>query len=219
VASIYEAPPLFKLQKVWNEKTNLPEVYKLTSPNPINKNKLEIHKDNGLFGLEWTADKTIPDFDMACDKLEIDYITAFIEFEHVLEGTLVSAWKYVLKEHLAEPLEDHMGKLPPWSKKDSFQKALALFLLRSMHKKKLQDCQLIYHQSGGDFQVRKDLGTLAIEHRHRFDELHRVADLLPPGDISMPNKSLALEWFYMTFHKSERDLKKSDSPKGAAKSW
>ena len=33
----------------------------------------------------------------------------------------------------------------------------------------------------------------------------------------MPNESLALEWFYMTFHKSERDLKKSDSQRGVAK--
>jgi len=39
MASIYEKPPLFKSQKTWNEKTILPEVYKLTSPNPNNKNK------------------------------------------------------------------------------------------------------------------------------------------------------------------------------------
>ncbi len=38
MASIYEKPPLFKLQKTWNEKTILPEVYKLMSPNPRNKN-------------------------------------------------------------------------------------------------------------------------------------------------------------------------------------
>ena len=64
---------------------------------------------------------------------------------------------------------------------------------------------MIYYQPGGDFQVQKDLGTSAIEHRHCFDELLRVAELLPAGDIAMPNESLTLEWFYMTFHKSERD--------------
>ena len=63
MASIYEKPPLFKLQKMWNERTNLPEVYTLFSPNPTNKSKSEIHKDNGLLDLEWTVDKTIPDFD------------------------------------------------------------------------------------------------------------------------------------------------------------
>ncbi len=49
---------LFKLQKTWNEKTILPEVYKLTSPNPRNKNKAKIHKDSGLLGIEFTVDKT-----------------------------------------------------------------------------------------------------------------------------------------------------------------
>jgi len=114
----------------------------------------------------------------------------------VLEGALNSAWKYVLKEHFLEPMDDPTGILSPESNnrnsKESFQKAIELFLQRSMHEKKLRDHQLIYYQPGGDFQVRKDLGTLAIEHRHRFDELLRVAELLPAGDIAMPNESLTL---------------------------
>jgi len=174
MASIYEKTPLFKLQKMWNERTNLPEVYKVTSPNPTNKNKFEIHKDNGLLGLEWTVDKTIPDFDKACDKLQIDCVTAFIEFENVLEGALALAWKHVLKEHFPEPLEDHMGKLPPWAdrtSKESFQKALELFLQRNMHEKKLRDHQLIYYHSGGDFHVLKGLETSPIQHCHHFNEL------------------------------------------------
>ena len=77
-------------------------------------------------------------------------------------------------------------------------------LQHSTHEKKLRDPQLIYYQHGGDFQVRKDLGTSVIEHHHRFEELIHVAELLPAGDIAMPNESLTLEWFYMTFHKSER---------------
>jgi len=89
--------------------------------------------------------------------------------------------------------------------KESFQSAIELFLQRSTHEEKPRDRQLIYYQPGGNFQVRKDLGTSAIEHHHRFKELLRVAELLPAGDIAMPNKSLTLEWFYMTFHKSERD--------------
>jgi len=74
-----------------------------------------------------------------------------------------------------------------------------------MHEKKLRDRQLIYYQPGGDFHVLKDLETLPIQHRYHFDELLRVAELLPAGDITMPNETLALEWFYMTFHKSEQD--------------
>jgi hypothetical protein len=208
MASIYEKPPLFKSQKTWNEKTILPEVYKLTSPNPNNKNKVEIHKDSGLYGVEFTVDKTIPDFNKGADKVELDYASAFIEFENVLEGTLNLAWKYVLKEHFPEPIDDSTGDLSPESNrnsKESFERAIELLLQHSTHEKKLRDRQLIYYQPGGDFQVRKDLGTSAIEHRHCFNELLRVAELLPAGDIAMPNKSLTLEWFYMTFHKSERD--------------
>ena len=115
----------------------------------------------------------------------------------MLEGALNSAWKYVLREHFPEPMDDPTGVLSPESNnrnsKESFQKAIELFLHHSIHEKKLRDCQPIYYQSGGDFQVRKDLGTSAIDHRHRFDELLRVAELLPAGDIAMPNKSLTLE--------------------------
>jgi hypothetical protein len=193
---------------MWNERTNLPEVYKLFSPNPTNKSKFEIQKDNGLLGLEWTVDKTIPEFDKACDKLGIGYVSAFVEFKNVLQGALALARKHVLKEHFPEPLEGHMGKLPPWAdrtSKESFQKAIELFLQHNMHEKKLRDRQLIYYQPGGDFHVLKDLETSPIQHRHHFDELLRVAELLPAGDITMPNETLALEWFYMTFHKSEQD--------------
>ena len=183
------------------------KVYKLTSPNPYNKNKVEIHKDSGLYGIEFTVDKSISDFNKGADKVELDYASTFIEFENVLEGALNSAWKYVLKEHFPEPIDDSMGTLLPESNrnsKESFQSAIELFLQRSTHEKKLRDRQQIYYQPGGDFQVRKD-GTSAIEHRHRFDELLRVAELLPMGDIAMPNESITLEWFYMTFHKSKRD--------------
>jgi len=148
MASIYEKPPLFKLQKTWNEKTILPEVYKLTSPNPHNKNKAQIHKDSGLYGIEFTVDKTIPDFNKGADKVELDYATAFVEFENVLEGALNLAWKYVLKEHFPEPMDDSTGVLSPESNnrysKESFQKAIELFLQRSTHEKKLRNRQLIY---------------------------------------------------------------------------
>jgi hypothetical protein len=199
MASIYEKPPLFKLQKAWNEKTILPEVYKLTSPNPRNKNKAEIHKVSRLYGIKFTVDKMIPDFNKWADKVELDYATAFVKFENILEGALHSAWKYVLKEHLPEPIDDSTGVLSPESynrnSKESFQRAIELFLQCSTHEKKLHDRQLIYYQPGGNFQVQKDLGTSAIEHRHRFDELLRIAELLPAGDIAMPNENLTLEWF------------------------
>jgi hypothetical protein len=32
----------------------------------------------------------------------------------------------------------------------------------------------------------------------------RITGLLPEGDIPMPNKQLQIEWFHMTFYKSDR---------------
>jgi hypothetical protein len=34
--------------------------------------------------------------------------------------------------------------------------------------------------------------------------MFRVAELLPAGDIKTPNAGLQVEWFYMTFHKTDR---------------
>ena len=31
-----------------------------------------------------------------------------------------------------------------------------------------------------------------------------MAELLPEGDLEMPAVSLSLEWFYMTFHRTDR---------------
>ncbi len=196
------------MQKTWNEKTILPEVYKLTSPDSCNKNKVNIHKDSGLYGVKFTVDKTIPDFNKAAKKVNLNYACAFVKFKNALKGMLNLAWKYVLKEHFPEPIGDSAGNLLPESNqnlKEKFQRAIKPFLQRSTHEKKLQDHQLIYYQPGGNFQVQKDLGTSTIKHRHCFDELLCVADLLLAGDIEMPNEILALEWFYVTFHKSECD--------------
>ncbi len=33
----------------------------------------------------------------------------------------------------------------------------------------------------------------------------RIAELLPAGEIAKPTKSLAAEWYYMTYHKADRD--------------
>jgi hypothetical protein len=52
MASIYERVPLYKVVKAWdNNNPNLSEVYKLQSNNPQNKSCIEIHKDNGIYGI------------------------------------------------------------------------------------------------------------------------------------------------------------------------
>jgi hypothetical protein len=61
MASIYERVPLYKVIKAWdNNNPNLSEIYKLQSNNPQNKSCIEIQKDNGKYGIEFTIDKTIP---------------------------------------------------------------------------------------------------------------------------------------------------------------
>jgi hypothetical protein len=57
---------------------------------------------------------------------------------------------------------------------------------------------------GGDYGVRKDLLVLLLDHLHRFKEMLRIAQMLPEGDIPNPNAALQVEWFYMTFHRSNR---------------
>ena len=57
---------------------------------------------------------------------------------------------------------------------------------------------------GGDYSIHKDLMTSPMDHLHRFQEMLRIAELMPAGDIPPPNAALQVEWFYMTFHKSDR---------------
>ncbi len=63
MALTYEKVPLYKVMKTWeNNDPNLSKVYKLQSNYTRNKSWVEIHKDNGKYGIEYTIDKTIPEF-------------------------------------------------------------------------------------------------------------------------------------------------------------
>jgi hypothetical protein len=42
-----------------------------------------------------------------------------------------------------------------------------------------------------------------IDHLHQWEERIRFAGLQPAGNIETPNAQLQVEWFYMTFHKSD----------------
>ena len=68
-------------------------------------------------------------------------------------------------------------------------------------------------QLGGDYCLAKDLLTSPRLHVQRLKEMLRIATQLPAGNISEPNDSLALEWYYMSYHKSDREkfvLSKTD---------
>jgi hypothetical protein len=59
-------------------------------------------------------------------------------------------------------------------------------------------------QPGGDYPFQKDLMTPSQIHARQFKEtmLH-IAKALPAGNWSKPSEALALEWFYMFFHKND----------------
>jgi hypothetical protein len=63
MASIYEKPPQFVLEKTWDKKIRLPKTYKLQSSDSQNKIKAKVHQDSGKLGVEITIDKMIPEFE------------------------------------------------------------------------------------------------------------------------------------------------------------
>ncbi len=89
------------------------------------------------------------------------------------------------------------------SSETNFHCAVELFITKVLHKKKLRDWQYIYMMPGGNHNVQKKIKMSPINHLHRWEEMMRIAGLLPESDIPMLNKQLQVEWFYMTFHKSD----------------
>jgi hypothetical protein len=83
MASYYEKLPHFILERAWDEKTQLPETYKLHSNDSCNKIKAEVHQDSGKLGVEFTVKKTIPNFNKGAKKINLDFSHSFVEFENV----------------------------------------------------------------------------------------------------------------------------------------
>ncbi len=50
----------------------------------------------------------------------------------------------------------------------------------------------------------KDLLTPPREHKRRYKEMLRITEQLPPGEKQPPSKKLALQLYYMTYHRSDR---------------
>ncbi len=115
------------------------------------------------------------------------------------------AWKQVMHDHFPEPVNAAMVPtehdcLP----EENFCRAIELFLKKALHEEKPPDCQYIYLAPGGDYNIRKALATKPLDHLHRWEEMLCVTELLPQGDLKKPAASLFMEWFYMTFHRTDR---------------
>jgi hypothetical protein len=200
MASIYEKKLFFVIQHHWDTKTVLPKIYKLQSNDPRNKYKAEIHKDGGLLGVEFTLDKTISEFIHALEKLNLDYVTSFVEFGNVLLGCYQADWKQVLHERFPEPVNTEVVRpAQDCALAENFSRAIDLFLTCTLNKKN-RDRQYIYLAPGRDHGIHKDLLTSPLDHLHHFEEMLCITKLLPEGDIPEPNATLQVQWFYMSFH-------------------
>ncbi len=67
-----------------------------------------------------------------------------------------------------------------------------------------RDRQYIDLVLGGDHVFHKELMIAPMDNLHRFQELLRISEKLPAGNIPAPNATLQVEWLYMSFHKSKR---------------
>jgi hypothetical protein len=207
MALIFKKVPLYKVVKTWEDNDpNLSEVYKLQSNNSCNKSRVKIHKDDGKYGIKFTINKTIPEFNKGAEKCNLNWSDSFAEFENVLQGHHRTAWKQVLHEHFPEPVD---AIVPVMAEQDcileeNFHQAIQLFIQQMLNKKKPRDRQYIYLQPNGDYIFQKLMMQTPVEHLQRFEEMIRMAEALPAGDMHPPNQALQLEWFCMSFRKEDR---------------
>ena len=87
---------------------------------------------------------------------------------------------------------------------ENFCHGIEIFLKKALHEEKPRDCQYIYLAPGGGYNVRKALAMKPLDHLHQWEEMLRVTELLPEGNLEKPAASLSMEWFYMTFHRTDR---------------
>ncbi len=77
-------------------------------------------------------------------------------------------------------------------------------MIRTSNKKKLRNRQYNYLAPGGENGIHKELLMSPLDHLHHFEEMLCIMKLLPKGDIPTPNAALQVQWFYMSFHCSDR---------------
>jgi hypothetical protein len=193
MASIFEKEPIFSHERPWNDTTKLPEKYKFSG----RAGKAEVHLDSGSLGMEFFYEKTLPDFIQAATRLDWDWYETFSQFENVLEGSYKTAWREVLKDHFSD--ETIVEK-----DEEGFHRAVRLFVCTILDCEMPRDVQYVYLAPGGDHQIRKDLLTAPRDHARRFKEMLRIAELLPPGETPPPSEKLAVQWYYMTYHRADR---------------
>jgi hypothetical protein len=57
------------------------------------------------YGIKFTIDETIPEFNKGAEKCVLNWSDSFVEFKNLLQGHHKTAWKQVLHEHFPEPVD------------------------------------------------------------------------------------------------------------------
>jgi hypothetical protein len=160
MASIYEKPPHFVLEKTWDKKTQLPETYKLQSNDSHNKIKAKVHQDSGKPGVEFKVNNTIPNFKKGAKKINLNFSHSFVEFKNVLQGQYKTAWKLVMHKHFPEPTNpENVPIKQDLSTEENFH-AVELFIIKALHKPKPRARQYIFMMPGGNYNVQKRIKTI-----------------------------------------------------------
>jgi hypothetical protein len=163
MASIYEKPPHFVLEKTWDKKTQLLKTYKFQRNDSCNKVKAKVHQDSGKLGVKFTANKTIPNIKKGAKKINLDFSHSFVEFENVLQGQYKTAWKQVVHEHFPELTNpENVPAEQNCSREENCCHAMELFIIKALHKRKPQDRQYMYMMPCGNYNVKKRLGQASL---------------------------------------------------------
>jgi hypothetical protein len=101
----------------------------------------------------------------------------------------------VLEEHFPESLnvKTTQGKSKNHNIKENFYRAIKLFICKVAGNEKPCDRQHLYMQPGGNYEFIKDLLIPPCIH----------AEALSAGNMGDPSNKLALEWYYMLYHKND----------------
>ena len=191
MASNYEKEPIFVLECTWDDSAKLPEKYKFQGRK--NGQKAEFCIDSGTLGIEFFLDCVLLQFNQAGAKLDWGWPETFLEFKNVLGDSYRTTWLEVLAEHYPEPLDEDSSSHR--ETKEDFDHAVGIFIKKMLDNDKPRDLQYMYMQPGGDYRLMKDFVT---------SPGLRIAEILPAGNIPKPSDTLTLQWYYMSYHKSDR---------------
>jgi hypothetical protein len=137
--------------------------------------------------------------------LDWSWEETFSKFENVLSGSYKTAWREVLADNSTDlDALDEQNNCRFDHDEVGFRRAVGLFVCKILNSEMPQDLQYVYMVPGGDHKIVKDLLTPLHENARQFKEMLRIAKLLPAGKTPMPSEKLALQWYYMTYHRADR---------------